>query len=409
MVSNPAWTEIKWFWNTPLGNPPAFGLPLFESKLLLPTEFGGLVVTREITDHRGLSIRLLVGALIGAVAALALAACQTASSTGDPARARSASKTVPEIARDFGIVGHRGARGLIPENNLPGFAKAMSVGVTAIELDVGVSRDGTVVVSHDQKLNPNITRMADGSWLSSEGKAITQLTLAELKTYDVGRLNRSRRYYESFMSQKAVDGARMPTLREVIALVRKAGNNDLRFDVEIKGSPEKPSVTLEPKAYAEKVVKVLREEGVEGRASILSFDWRTLRHVQSIAPNIPTVCLSAQFRNLDNLKKGQPGPSPWTAGLDVDDRGGSVPKLVEAAGCKVWSVYHKELGPAQLEEAHFLGLKVLVWTVNHTSDMKNFIKLGVDGIVTDYPDKLRRVLQEMGASVPSPTPVPSPQ
>ncbi len=360
-------------------------------------------MTPEITDRRGLSVCLPVGKLIGFVAALALAACQTASSTGDPAKARTASP--PQIAKAIDIVGHRGARGLFPENTLPGFAKAMSIGVTAIELDVGVSRDGMVIVSHDQKLNPDITRNADGSWLSGDGKAITQLTLAELKTYDVGRLNPSRRYYERFKSQKTVDGARIPTLKEVIALVQKAGNDDLRIDVEIKGSPEKPDVTLEPKAYAEKVVKVLREEGVEGRASILSFDWRTLRHVQSIAPNIPTVCLTAQLKNLDNLKKGQPGPSPWTAGLDVDDRGGSVPKLVEAAGCKVWSVYRKELGRAQLEEAHSLGLKVLVWTVNRTSDMKNFIKLEVDGIVTDYPDKLHRVLQEMGTSVPPPTPV----
>ena len=149
-------------------------------------------MTPAITDRRGLSVCLPVGKLIGFVAALALAACQTASSTGDPAKARTASP--PQIAKAIDIVGHRGARGLFPENTLPSFAKAMSIGVTAIELDVGVSRDGMVIVSHDQKLNPDITRKADGRWLSGEGKAITQLTLAELKTYDVGRVNPSRRY-----------------------------------------------------------------------------------------------------------------------------------------------------------------------------------------------------------------------
>lgn len=332
-----------------------------------------------------------VGKLIGFVAVLALAVCQPAPS--------------PPITKNIDIVGHRGARGLVPENSLPGFARALEIGVTAIELDVGVSRDGFVVVAHDQRLNPDITRRADGSWLSSEGEAITQLTWPELKTYDVGRLNPSRKYSKRFRSQVGMDGVTMPTLEEVIGLVRKAGNDGLRFDVEIKSNPERPEVNLDPRVYAEKVVEVLRTKGVEGRASVLSFDWRTLRHVQRIAPEIPTVCLTAQLRNLDNLKRGQPGPSPWTAGLDIDEFGGSVPKLVEAAGCKVWSVYRKELGRSQLEEARSLGLRVFVWTVNDESEMKRFIRLGVDGIVTDYPNKLRRALEELGAPVPPPTPV----
>lgn len=300
------------------------------------------------------------------------------------------------------IVGHRGARGLAPENTLPGFAKALGIGVHAVELDVGVTRDGEVVISHDQRLNPNLTRSPDGSWLSGEGRPITRYSLAELKTYDVGRLNPSRRYASKYPEQQPVDGTRIPTLKEVIALARKAGNPGIRLDVEIKGNPEEPEVTLPPEAFAEKVIQVLRRENAMGEVAILSFDWRVLRHVQRLAPELPTVCLTAEERWLNNLRKGWPGASPWTAGFDVDAFEGSVPRLVRAAGCKVWSVYYRNLTEDRLREAHDLGLRVMVWTVNDSSWMRKFIALGVDGIVTDYPNRLRKVMEGAGMDLPRP-------
>jgi glycerophosphoryl diester phosphodiesterase len=307
-------------------------------------------------------------------------------------------------ADGFDLVGHRGARGLLPENTLPAFAEALSIGVSAIELDVGVSRDGIVVVTHDQRLNPDLARTADGKWLEADGEPVIGYTLTELKTFDVGRIDPSSDYARKFPSQRAVDGTPIPTLREVFTLVRRAGNDDVRLDVEIKGNPEQPEVTLEPAAYAEKVVQVVRDEDFADRVNILSFDWRTLRRVHEIAPDIPTVCLTIQ-RKFDNIRKGHPGPSPWTAGLDIDAHGGSVPRLVHAAGCGVWSVFYRDLDPPQLAEAHGLGLKVLVWTVNDETDMRDFIDLGVDGIVTDFPDVLRAVLIEKGVAVAAPTPV----
>ena len=253
-------------------------------------------------------------------------------------------------------------------------------------------------------LNPDLTRTAKGQWLAADGRPIIDYTLAELQTFDVGRLNPSRDYARDFPKQRPVDGATIPTLKDVIALVRRAGNDDVRFDIEIKGTPERPEVTLDPATYAEKVVGVLRDEGIERRVGILSFDWRTLARVREIAPEMTTVCLTIQ-RKFDNIQKGRPGPSPWTAGLDIDDYGGSVPRLVQAAGCGVWSVFHRDLDPLQLREARALGLKVLVWTVNDPSDMRDFVDLGVDGIVTDYPDVLRAVLIEKGVPVAAPTPV----
>jgi glycerophosphoryl diester phosphodiesterase len=312
--------------------------------------------------------------------------------------------TIP-AAQAFELQGHRGARGLMPENTLAGFAKALSIGVTTLELDVGVSSDGVVVVAHDKRLNGAIARDAEGTWLSGVGAPVNHLSFAELRTYDVGRLNPAHRYARRFAGQHPVDGATMPSLAEVIRLARKAGNERVRFNIETKLNPAEPGITPAPKAFARAVIAVLEAEGVAGRAIIQSFDWRTLGHVQRIAPGIATAYLSAQRNWLDNIETGRPGPSPWTAGLDADDFGGSVPRMVKAAGGKIWSPYRRDIDAAKLKEAHDLGLEVVVWTVNNPAEMAAFIDLGVDGIITDYPDRLRRVAGDKGIVLPAPTPV----
>jgi glycerophosphoryl diester phosphodiesterase len=139
------------------------------------------------------------------------------------------------------------------------------------------------------------------------------------------------------------------------------------------------------------------------RTTLQSFDWRTLRYAQRVAPEIPTVCLTTQQPGDDNVQVGQPGPSPLLAGLDVDDFAGSVPRLVRAAGCAVWSPNARDLTAATLTEAHKEGLKVVVWTVNEESEMNALVESGVDGIISDYPDRLRRVLARRGVPLPTPT------
>ena len=114
--------------------------------------------------------------------------------------------------------------------------------------------------------------------------------------------------------------------------------------------------------------------------------------MQKIAPEIPTVYLSHVGGSLNNIKPGQPGPSPWMAGLDIDDFGGSIPRAVKAAGGRYWAPFYKYLTAALLEEAHQLGLKVYVWTVDSRSDMVRLKEMGVDGIITNRPDILRSVV-----------------
>jgi glycerophosphoryl diester phosphodiesterase len=305
----------------------------------------------------------------------------------------------------FDLQGHRGARGLMPENTLQVFAKALSIGVTTLELDVGVSQDGIVVVGHDPRLSAALTRGDDGKWFAAPGSVLRALTYARIAAYDVGRIDPNHRYAKRFPTQTPVDDTAMPTLAAVFELAVKARNDAVRFNVETKLHPGQPDLTLAPGPFAAAVVAVLRKAGVADRTALQSFDWRTLRHVQKTAPDIPTVYLTAQQRWLDNIAKGKPGPSPWTPGLDVDDHGGSVPRLVKAAGGAVWSPFHREVDKAQVDEAHSLGLQVVVWTVNDAPTMEALIDIGVDGIISDYPDRLRQVMAKRGMALPPATPV----
>ena len=302
------------------------------------------------------------------------------------------------------LQGHRGARGLAPENTLPAFARALGIGVTTLELDCGITRDGVVVVSHDPALNPDITRAADGRWLAAQGAAIHQLTFAELQRYDVGRIKPGSAYAKRFPAQVAVDGARIPRLADVFALVRKSGNETVRFNIETKISPLASNDTTGPEDFARKLISAVRSAGTAERTAVQSFDWRTLQAVQQEAPEIPTVYLTAQQSFMDNIR-GAEKESPWSAGFHVSRFGGSIPRAVKAASGAVWSPYYREVTRENVIEARGLGLKVVVWTVNTEAEIRTMIELGVDGIISDYPDLLRKVTGEMGLPLPAPTPV----
>jgi glycerophosphoryl diester phosphodiesterase len=308
-------------------------------------------------------------------------------------------------ANAFDIQGHRGTRGLMPENTLPSFAAALSLGVTTLELDTAITRDSVAVISHDPFLNPKLVRDATGQFLAANGPLIKDLTLAELKTYDVGRLNPADRTARQFPNQSAIDGTRIPALAELFALVRRSGNQAVRFNVETKIFPPAPADTVGPEAFARTLIATMREAGMAERCTIQSFDWRTLQVVQREAPEIVTVYLSSQQSWGDTIAADKPGVSPWTAGFDIKAHGGSVPRLVKAAGGAVWSPFFGDVTTANLAEARQLGVKVIPWTVNEEADMARLIDMGVDGIISDFPDRLRRVAGEKGLPLPAPTPV----
>jgi glycerophosphoryl diester phosphodiesterase len=326
----------------------------------------------------------------------ALACCLALSLAACTGFAPAASSSAPAAPAGFDLQGHRGARGLAPENTLPAFERARDQGGSTRELDVGVTADGVVVVAHDPYLNPLITRDAGGAWLAgTRGPLIKSLTYSQLQGYDVGRIKPGSPYAGTFDQQQARDGTRIPTLAQVFELV-KARRANVRFNIETKINPTQADDTVSPDAMTQALLKAVRDAGMVRRVAIQSFDWRTLQLVQKLEPSIPTVYLTIQTANNDNVRDGA-----WTAGFRIADHG-SVPRMVKAAGGTTWSPNGGAVTEALVKEAQALGLKVVPWTINNPADMERLIGWGVDGIITDYPDRLRDVMQRKGLPLPAP-------
>ncbi len=303
----------------------------------------------------------------------------------------------------FDLQGHRGARGLWPENTLAGFARAMALGVAAMEFDCLVTRDGVIVVSHDAQLNPDCTRDAQGRFLEGVGPPILALSYGELQTYDVGRLRPGSAYAARFPEQQAVDGERIPRLTDVLDLIRAHGGGRVRASIEVKISPEKPAATLAPEPFVRLLAEALRGTGMDAFANILCFDWRVLAAARVQIPQATLVASTDQQPDFDTVRLGAAVPSPWLGGLDPQHFGRSVPQLVRAAGAGLWAPDYLDLNAEGVREAHALGLGVVPWTVNDPIDMRRLLGFGVDGLISDRPDLLRKVLQEQGLELPRPS------
>jgi glycerophosphoryl diester phosphodiesterase len=300
------------------------------------------------------------------------------------------------------IIGHRGAAGLAPENTLAAFSAACAVGVSGIELDVHLSADDELVVHHDYALHPDLTRDSTGAFSIGEPRPLLRdLTVAQLQRYDVGRARPGSDVAARHPEQRPADGERIPTLDDAITRFERdcapsTRPVPTRLVVEIKTDPTKPELSATPERLAERTVATLRRRGVVGRVQIIAFDWRALRAVHRLAPEIPTSFLTGEGRTErdgNTVQIGRAGASPWLGGLDVDDFGGSVPRAILAAGGRNWSPNAGSLTRERVDEAHRYGVRVYPWTVNDTSEMRRLLDLGVDGITTDRPDLLRALLR----------------
>jgi glycerophosphoryl diester phosphodiesterase len=263
----------------------------------------------------------------------------------------------------FDLQGHRGARGYAPENTLPGFERALELGVHTLELDVGVTRDGVVVIHHDRRLNPDVARGPDRRWIAAPGPLIKDLSFDELQRYDVGRIRPGSEYARRFPHQQPIDGTRVPRLADLFSMIK---SRSVRFNIETKLIPEAPNDTVPPEAFARALVADIRRAGAEARSTIQSFDWRTLKIVEREAPEIATSYLT-EGRNSD-------------------------PQKVHAAGGRIWSPDFRDLDAAKVAAARGLGLKVIAWTVNEPGDIARVLALRVDGLISDYPDRVRNAL-----------------
>lgn len=265
---------------------------------------------------------------------------------------------------EFELQGHRGARGLFPENTLDGFVRALAFGLDSIELDIAITADGVAVVVHDPILNPDLVRHQDGTWLAGEGEPIRALSFAQLQEFDVGRIRPGSASARAHPNQMPQDGARIPTLRDVFEVTSFSA---VIIDAELKTDPARPDLTVSPEAMADSVVQVATDAHALDRLAIRSFDWRGLDHLRRAHPQIRLAWLTG------------PGQD-----ADTPDRVAHA-----ASGCPftpTWAPFHGSLDRPCLDRAHALGLRVVPWTVNLPQDMARLIAWGVDGLCTDRPD-----------------------
>ncbi len=318
---------------------------------------------------------------------------------------------MPDTRPKVEVYAHRGARSYAPENTIPGYTTGLAIGTHWVDMDIVMSKDGEVVVSHDIRLNPDIVRGLDGKFITYR-KVVKSLSLEEIKQYDVGRLDTSSAYSKFFPAQAGMDGVHMPALREVIRYVIGKTNYKVGFQIEFKTDPEHNDWTYTPAEFAAALYSILVGENIVGLCEIQSFDWRCLYELQKLDQHIKTAYLT-EWDNEPGTPNSFFDPDPakaglWTGGVLVKDHKNSIPQMVKDMGGACWEPEDVELSKATLDEAHKLGLKVVVWTwPEHSGTVFNpdlvseLIDWGVDGIITDDPGMLISMLAARNYQLPA--------
>lgn len=291
-----------------------------------------------------------------------------------PASNAASTDTAAQAPDGFDLQGHRGARGLAPENTIPAFRKALDLGVTTLELDVVISKDGEVVVSHEPWMSHVICTAPNGSPVEEGTEAdhnLYAMTYEEIAAYDCGS-----RTHPRFPEQERQPVAK-PLLREVIQMAEAYGaeqrDEPVFYNIETKIRPKwEGTFTPGPEAFTDAVLGVIRSEGVAARATVQSFDPRTLivAHArQEKSGEVPVRLALLIASSMDNGVDGNLQMLPFTPDIYSPDH-----TLVEAD---------------LIAAAHEKGMQVIPWTVNDPADMDRLINLGVDGLITDYPNRFR--------------------
>ncbi|WP_068397586.1 glycerophosphodiester phosphodiesterase family protein [Kribbia dieselivorans] len=311
----------------------------------------------------------------------------------------------------FDLQAHRGGLGMTTEETPQGFAKALELGVTTLELDTQVTKDGAVVVTHDRQVSAQ--KCADTAPVTAGdpmypyvGKFIKDLTLAQVKTMNCGF-----QQLPGHPQQEVISGVKMAELKDVFAVVKAHDAKQVKMNIETKVEAGAPHQTAPRELFVSRVYEEIAKAGMDRQVTIQSFDWGSLKYMHEIAPHLPLVALT----NYDFLQVGKPGASPWLGGIDADDFGGDFVRA--AASIEGVTALSPNYGFPQsgkvtdpgfrfypdakmIADAHARGLKVIPWTVDDPATIEALIDMGVDGVITDYPNTVRDIMAERGMRLP---------
>ena len=300
------------------------------------------------------------------------------------------------------IHGHRGARGHAPENTLAGFETALRFGVTALELDINVSSDHRIVIHHDPQLNPAITRNPNGTWVTGFDERLYGMSVMELQQFDVGCLDARTLYGRGFPHQRPVHEQRIPTLPQLAEVLRRLGADQMLLNIEVKIDPRNPDWSPPPSKFATLLLKEVDEIGWLNKTWVQSFDWHVLQAVQDQEPMVPTGYLTSEQPDFNTVAVNDLNSSPWLAGFDPVNFNGDLALAVQQAGGRYWGPNYLDLTEPRVQRAHRAGLEVHTWTVNDPTDIARLSRWGVNGVTSDYPDRVRFELARLGVALPSP-------
>ena len=305
---------------------------------------------------------------------------------------------------------HRGGRDARPENTLYSYQYSLEKGALTIECDMQLTADGQIVMSHNPALNPYLTTDGEGRRIENNDHFIHDMTLREVQSFNVGRMDRSIEYYELHGRTQVHTDAFIPSLRQMFELVRDSGNKEIRMSIEAKAYPDPALETRYEKNpnYDEllrEFLSLVNEFGFRDRVILQSFDWLVLVKMKELDPGIRTIALYSEQPSWGvpegtTLWLDRDEPSPWLAGLDIHDFDGDPVRAAHSLGIDDVSPYFKEITKELTDEAHGFGMRVVPWTVNFMDDFEIMYEMGVDGIITDRPWVLREFLEGKGEKLP---------
>ena len=284
------------------------------------------------------------------------------------------------------IYGHRGARGVLPENTLESFKYLFENNIHAYETDILISKDFIPVITHDFRLDPSYTKDINNNWIEDENIKIIDLTYDQILQFDVGTLNKLSKYGRKFVNQKSLQNQKIPKLSELLKLTSDNIVEDLLINLEIKSTPVEKNLTPEPDEMVKIIIDEVSRSNLEDRIIYSSFDWRVLREIKERDSKIPRAYLTSGAKGKIYDK------SPWLDFTPLHN-GVELPELIRALGGSAWHPNYKDVNKEIVQISHDKGLPVNVWTVNRESDMLRMIDYGVDGIMTDYPLKLKELCE----------------
>lgn len=296
-------------------------------------------------------------------------ACSTPSGQAEQAAQERSTRAT---AASVDVQGHRGARGHFPENSIPGFLAALDMGATTLEMDAVISQDGKVLLSHEPFLSHQICLNAEGEPISEEEEKnynLYQMTYAEIKACDCGTPQ-----HAGFPEQQHMKTYK-PLLAAVVdsvqAYCQRNGRQPPAYNIETKSSPAGDEIFHpRPAEFVDLLMEVVNAKGIQARTTLQSFDVRSLQHAHTAYPEVQLALLVG---NRDG------------AAINLN-RLGFVPEI--------YSPYYQLVDEALLALCEEKGMQLIPWTVNEAEDIQRMLSLGVDGIISDYPDRVVAALNE---------------